>query len=137
MVCQYAHCPRWVSPRVPSLKVIPRSVDNGCMIEIHVRYHRRHSSEIVKPRPIMKARQMQKKRKRGKMQKKLKRGKMQKKQKRGKLQKKRKRGKLQKKRKRGKLQKKRNLDFSLLHKIRVAFSYRQTQLRRRKQKPCY
>ena len=36
MVCQYAHCPRWVSPRVPSLKVIPRSVDNGCMIEIHV-----------------------------------------------------------------------------------------------------
>ena len=37
--------------------VIPRSVDNGCMIEIHVRYHRRHSSEIVKLRPITKARQ--------------------------------------------------------------------------------
>ena len=36
---------------MPSLKkkspvVIPRSVDNGCMIEIHVRYHRRHSSKI-------------------------------------------------------------------------------------------
>ena len=25
---------------MPSLKVIPHSVDNGCMIEIHVRYHR-------------------------------------------------------------------------------------------------
>ena len=37
--------------------VIPRSVDNGCMIKIHVRYHRRHSSEIVKLRPITKARQ--------------------------------------------------------------------------------
>ena len=64
MVCRYAHCPRWVSPRVPSLKesllryVIPRSVDNGCMIEIHVRYHRRHSSEIIKLRPITKARQI-------------------------------------------------------------------------------
>ena len=45
-------------PRVPSLKVIPRSVDNGCMIEIHVRYHRLHSSEIVKLRPITKARQI-------------------------------------------------------------------------------
>ena len=48
-----AHCPRWVSPRVPSLKedslaVIPLSVYNGCMIEIHVRYRRHHSSEIVK-----------------------------------------------------------------------------------------
>ena len=62
MVCRYAHCPRWVSPRVPSLKeslvVIPRSVDNGCMIEIHVRYHQHHSSEIVKLRPITKARQI-------------------------------------------------------------------------------
>ena len=52
-----------VSPRVPSLKkeslvVILRSVDHGDMIEIHVRYHRRHSSEFVKPRPITKARQM-------------------------------------------------------------------------------
>ena len=48
--------------RVPSLKeeslvVIPRSFDNGGMIEIHVRYQRRHSSEIVKLRPITKARQ--------------------------------------------------------------------------------
>ena len=63
LVCQYDHCPRWVSPRVPSLKeeslvVITRSVDNGGMIEIHIRYHRRYSSEIVKPRPITKARQM-------------------------------------------------------------------------------
>ena len=59
MVCRYAHCPRWVSPRVPSLKesllryVIPRSVDNGCMIELTD-----HSSEIVKLRPITKARQI-------------------------------------------------------------------------------
>ena len=49
--------------RVPSLKeeslvVIPRSVDNGGMIEIHLRYHRCHSSEFVKPRPITKPRQM-------------------------------------------------------------------------------
>ena len=45
-------------PQGKSLAVIPRSVDNGCMIEIHVRYHRRHSSEIVKLRPITKARQV-------------------------------------------------------------------------------
>ena len=48
------------SPRVPSLKeksavVIPRSIDNDGMIEIHVKYHRRRSSEFVKPRPIKKA----------------------------------------------------------------------------------
>ena len=52
-----------VSPNVPSLKekslvVVHRSVDSGGMIEIHVRYHRRHSSEIVKPSPIRKTRQM-------------------------------------------------------------------------------
>ena len=56
-----------VSPKVPSLKekylvVVPRSVDNGDMIEIHIKYHRLHSSEIVKPRPITKARQIQSKR---------------------------------------------------------------------------
>ena len=80
LVCQYTHCPRWVSPRVPSLKeaslvVIPSSVDNGGMIEIHVRYHRRRSSGIVKLRPITKARQMQNKRKRGNCASKRKRGK--------------------------------------------------------------
>ena len=64
-----------VKPQGKSLVVIPRCVDNGCMIEIHVRCHRRYSSEIVKLRAITKARQMQKKRKRGKMQKKRKRGK--------------------------------------------------------------
>ena len=52
-----------VSPIVPSLKeksflVVPRSVDTGGMNEIHIRYHRRHSNEIVLPRPITKARQM-------------------------------------------------------------------------------
>ena len=63
LVCQYAHCPRWglaqtAKPQGKSLVVVPRSVDNGGMIEIHIRNHRRHSSEIVKPRPITKARQM-------------------------------------------------------------------------------
>lgn len=54
-----------ISPRstVPSLKeksfaVVPRSVDNGGMIEIHIKYHRLYSGEFVKPRPITKARQM-------------------------------------------------------------------------------
>lgn len=47
-----------VSPWVPSLKekslVFSLFVDNDGMIEIHTRYHRRHSSKIVKPRPISK-----------------------------------------------------------------------------------
>ena len=38
--------------------VIPRSVDNGGMIEIRIRYHQRHLNKVVKPRPIIKARQM-------------------------------------------------------------------------------
>ena len=52
-----------VSPRVSSLKekslvLVPHSVDSGGMIKIQIRYHRGYSSEIVKPTPIMKARQM-------------------------------------------------------------------------------
>ena len=52
-----------VWPKVPSLEekslvVVPRSVNKGGMIEIHIKYHRLYSSGIVRPRPITKARQM-------------------------------------------------------------------------------